>query len=173
MHTPPESKVPSPFKNSLELKQKRGTKTASQLAAHRKKGWTQYLLIPAATKKRGLRKVENKRLKIDMVHEPSINHRLIPATGRVPQGKKGVTGHYRPGQLGGAGEVEFPVSRLVANPVEVSGSPGPGRGSAQTIFPRGQPHRVYATDLWPASVLDNSSRSKSDRAPRQRLIVDG
>lgn len=53
------------------------------------------------------------------------------------------------------------------------GPPGPGRGSAQTIFPRGQPHRVYATDLWPALALDNYSRSKSDRAPRQRLIDSG
>lgn len=78
--------------------------------------------------------MENKRLKIDMVHEPSINHRLIPATGRVPQGKKGVTGHYRPGQLGGAGEVEFPVSRLVANPVEVSGSPGRVEGQPKQSF---------------------------------------
>lgn len=64
----------------------------------------QYLRIPAATKRRGLRKVENKRLKIDsgtaVVHDPSINHRLILATGRVPQ-KKGVTGHYRSGQFAG------------------------------------------------------------------------
>lgn len=122
--------------------------------------------------------MENKRLKIDsgtaVVHDPSINHRLILATGRVPQKKRSdrTLSFRSTRRTNAAGEVEFPVSRLVANPVEVSGSPGPGRGSAQTIFPRGQPHRVYATDLWPALALDNSSRSKSDRVPRQRLIED-
>lgn len=87
-----------------------------------------------------------------------------------------MTGHYRPGQFAGRirqGKWNFrflvwwPIRRRSAGP------PGPGRGSAQTIFPRGQPHRVYATDLWPALALDNYSRSKSDRAPRQRLIDSG
>lgn len=64
--------------------------------------------------------------------------------------------------------MEFPVLRLVANPAEVSGSPDPGRGSAQTIFPRGQPTAFtpliyglpsfYIFFWW-------FSRSKNDRIP--------
>lgn len=101
--------------------------------------WTQYLLIPAATKRRGLRKVENKRLKIDMVHEPSINHRLIPATGRVPQKERsdrtlssrstrrgrgsGISGFSSGGQSGGGQRVPRPGSRVSPNNLSSGSAP--------------------------------------------------
>jgi len=45
---------------------------------------------------------------------------------------------------------EFPVSHPSTTPTGSAEPPDPGRGSAQTTFPRGQPIAHYGSDLRPA-----------------------
>ncbi|KAK1126668.1 hypothetical protein K0M31_004294, partial [Melipona bicolor] len=104
------------------------------------------------------RKVENKRLKIDKVRFGPVDKSpaLILSPGRVPQERSDRTlssRSIRRASERSGGEVEFPVlaNGLVANPAEVSGSPDLGRGSAQTISPRGQPTAFTPLIYGPAS----------------------